>query len=167
VGPQLKDNGPQKLSDIVMPEAYNHTTLDVEGHRIEIVDAAGLANRRYLWAPELHGIFGGVLVSSGLHVWTADTPTAESRAAWVKTLDAMAARKPRLVIPGHLAPGAATDVTAIHYTRDYLLAFEEELPKAADSGALIAAMTRRYPNVGGVGSLQLGAKVAKGEMKWG
>jgi len=166
-GPQLKDNGPQKLSDIVMPEAYDHPTLDVEGHRIQIVDAAGLANRRYLWAPELHGIFGGVLVFSGLHVWTADTPTAESRAAWVKTLDAMAARKPRLVIPGHLASGAATDVTAIHYTRDYLLAFEEELAKAADSGALIAAMTKRYPNVGGGGSLQLGAKVAKGEMKWG
>ncbi len=31
---------------------------------------------------------------------------------------------------------------------EYLLAFEEELSKAADSAALIEAMTRRYPNAG-------------------
>ncbi len=166
-GPQLKDNGPQTLSDIVMPAAYDHAVLELEGHHIQIVDAVGLPNRRYLWVPELHAIFGGVLVFSGLHVWTADTPTAESRAAWVNTLDAMAEREPRLVIPGHLATGAATDVTAIRYTRDYLLAFEEELAKPGDSSALIAAMTQRYPNAGMSVALQIGAKVAKGEMKWG
>jgi glyoxylase-like metal-dependent hydrolase (beta-lactamase superfamily II) len=166
-GPQLKDNGPQALSDIVMPVPYDHPTLELEGHHIQIVDAVGLANRRYLWMPELHAIFGGVLVFSGLHVWTADTPTAESRAAWVKTLDAMAAREPRIVIPGHLATGAATDVTAIRYTRDYLVAFEEELAKPGDSSVLIAAMTQRYPGAGMSVALQIGAKVAKGEMKWG
>jgi hypothetical protein len=32
-----------------MPEAYDHPTLDVEGHHIQIVSADGLANRRYLW----------------------------------------------------------------------------------------------------------------------
>ena len=58
-------------------------------------------------------------------------PGAEARAAWVEDLDAIAARKPAVVVPGHMAPGAATDVSAIHYTRDYLLAFEEELAKAA------------------------------------
>lgn len=166
-GPQLKDNGPRSVADIVMPVAYDHPALELEGHHIQIVDAVGLANRRYLWIPELHAIFGGVLVFSGLHVWIADTPTAESRVGWVKTLDAMAAREPRIVIPGHLAAGAPTDVTAIRYTRDYLLAFEEELAKARDSSALIEAMTKRYPNAGGTGSLQLSAKVAKGEMKWG
>ena len=64
-------------------------------------------------------------------------------------------------------PGAATDVSAIRYTRDYLLAFEEELAKAVDSAALIAAMNKRYPNAGMGVALQIGAKVAKGEMNWG
>lgn len=85
----------------------------------------------------------------------------------MKNLDDMAARKPVIVIPGHLAPGASTDVSAITYTRDYLLAFEEELAKAADSSELIAAMTKRYPDAGMGIALQIGAKVAKGEMKWG
>ena len=64
----------------------------------------GLANRRYIWVPSLNAIFGGVLVFAGVHVWTADTQGAEARAAWVKTLDAMAARKPAVVVPGHMAP---------------------------------------------------------------
>jgi glyoxylase-like metal-dependent hydrolase (beta-lactamase superfamily II) len=166
-GPQLKDNGPQTLADIVMPEAFDGKSLTLEGQAIEIVDANGLANRRYLWAPSLNAIFGGVLLFSGVHVWTADTQGAEARAAWVKELDAMAARHPAVVVPGHMAPGAATDASAIRYTRDYLLAFEEELAKAADSAALIAAMGKRYPNAGMGVALQIGAKVAKGEMKWG
>lgn len=166
-GPQLMENGPQTLADIVMPEAFDGRTLTLEGHTIEIADADGLANRRYVWVPSLNAIFGGVLVFSGVHVWTADTQGAEARAAWVKNLDAMAARKPAVVVPGHMAPSDTTDAAAIRYTRDYLVAFEEELAKAADSAALIAAMTKRYPSAGMGVALQIGAKVAKGEMKWG
>ena len=166
-GPQLKGNGPQTLADIVMPEVFDGHSLELEEHSIEIVEADGLANRRYLWAPSLDAILGGVLVFSGVHVWTADTSGAEGRAAWVRTLDAMLAREPALVVPGHMAPTAATDASAIRYTREYLLAFEEELGKAADSTALIAAMKARYPDAGMGIALEIGAKVAKGEMKWG
>ena len=166
-GPQLKENGPQALADIVMPEAFDGRTFTLEDHAIEIADAIGLANRRFVWVPSLNAIFGGVLLFSGVHVWTADTQGAAARATWLKNLAAMAARKPAVVVPGHMTPGAATDASAIHYTRDYLMAFEEELAKAADSTALIAAMTKHYPSTGMGVALQIGAKVAKGEMKWG
>lgn len=166
-GPQLKGNGPQNLADVVIPEVFDGPALMLEGHDIEIVDADGLANRRYLWVKSLDAMFGGVIVFAGVHVWTADTATVEARAAWVRTLDAMIARKPAVVVPGHLALGAATDASALRYTRDYLLAFEEELAKAADSAALVASMTQRYPNAGMGVALQVGAKVVKGEMKWG
>jgi glyoxylase-like metal-dependent hydrolase (beta-lactamase superfamily II) len=166
-GPQLKENGPQGMADIVFPEAYDGPALQLEGHTIEILPATGLDNRRTLWVPSLQALFGGVLVFSGLHVWTADTPTPQARAAWVKNLEALAARQPAVVVPGHMAVGAATDVTAIHYTREYLLAFEEEQARAADSKALIAAMQRRYPSAALMPALEIGAKVVKGEMKWG
>jgi glyoxylase-like metal-dependent hydrolase (beta-lactamase superfamily II) len=165
--PQLKENGPQQLSDIVFPEAFDGASLSLEGHTIEIVAAVGLENRRYLWVPSLNAVFGGVLVFSDLHVWTADTPTPQARAAWIKTLDEIAARKPAVVVPGHMAVKGALDASALAYTRGYLLAFEEELAKAADSAALIAALTKRYPDAGLAPALQIGAKVAKGEMKWG
>lgn len=166
-GPQLKENGPQTLAGIVMPEEFDGHAIHLEGKAIEIMNANGLANRRYLWAPSLNAIFGGVMVFSGVHVWTADTHSAKARAAWIKTLDAMAAHKPVVVIPGHLNIGAAIDVSAITYTKHYLLAFEEELAKAANSADLIAAMTKHYPEAGMGIALQIGAKVATGEMKWG
>lgn len=165
--PQLKENGPQKLADIVFPEAFDGPSLTLEGNVIEIAKAQGLDNRRYLWVPSLNAVFGGVLIFSGLHVWTADTPTPASRAAWVRNLEAIAARKPAVVVPGHLSLNGALDVSAVNYTREYLLAFEEEVAKAANSDALIAAMHKRYPNAGLAPALQIGAKVAKGEMKWG
>jgi hypothetical protein len=150
-----------------MLEELDVSSLSVDGAAIEIVDADGLANRRYLWVPSLEAIFGGVMVFSGVHVWIADTATAELRAAWVKNLDAMAARKPRIVVAGHATADAPVDASAITYTRDYLIAFEEERAKAADSATLIAAMKKRYPNAGMDVALNIGAKVVLGEMKWG
>ena len=166
-GPKLGDDGPQSMQQIVLPQAFDGGLLSVDGHAIQIVPADDLPNRRYLWAPSLNAIFGGVMVFAGLHVWTADTPSAEARAAWLKNLDAMAARKPAVVVPGHMQPTAAADASALSYTRDYLLAFEEELAKASGSAALIAAMQRRYPDAGMGVALEIGAKVATGEMKWG
>lgn len=166
-GPQLKENGPQTKADIVIPEAFDGKSLHVDKHTVDIVEATGLANRRYLWTPSLKAVFGGVLVFSGTHVWTADTATVEARATWIKNLDAMAARNPTTVIPGHMTTNAATDLSAIHFTRDYLIAFDQELAKTGNSTELIAAMTKRYPDLGMGVALQIGAKVAKGEMPWG
>lgn len=166
-GPQLKENGPQTLADIVIPEAFDEKSLTVDGQAVEIVDADGLANRRYLFVPSLNAVFGGVLIFSGVHVWTADTATKELRAAWIANLDKIAARKPTIVVPGHMTPEAATDLSAIAHTKAYLIAFEEELAKAKDSGALKAAMEARFPGLGMGVALDIGSKVALGEMKWG
>lgn len=165
-GPQLKENGPQSLADIVMPEVFNGTSLTVDGQAIEVVEAQGLGNRYYLWAPSLQAVFGGVLVFSGVHVWTADTPTKEARAAWIAELDRIAERKLAIVVPGHMTSDAKTDLSGIMHTRVYLTAFEEELAKAKDSSALKTAMEARFPNLGMGVALDIGAKVATGEMKW-
>ena len=49
---------------------------------------------------------------------------------------------------------------------DYIKAFDVETAKAKDSAALIAAMKKRYPKLADESSLELSAKVAKGEMQW-
>jgi hypothetical protein len=166
-GPKLGPNGPQTVADLAIPEPSEVRSLAVDGERIEIVDVDGLINRRYLWLPSLRAVLGGVLVFSGVHVWTADTAKPEQRAAWRAALDAIAAREPAVVVPGHMAVTAATDASAIEYTRRYLLAFEDELARASGSAGLIAAMTRRYPDAGMGVALDIGAKVATGEMTWG
>lgn len=165
-GPQLKENGPQKLADVIIPDTFESNTLTVGGETIEIVSVEGVANRRYLWVPLLQSVFGGVLIFSGVHVWTADTPTKQERAKWLANLERIAARKPAAAVPGHMAQEAATDISAIQHTMSYLVAFEEELANAKDSAALITAMNARFPGLGMDVALNIGAKVATGEMKW-
>jgi glyoxylase-like metal-dependent hydrolase (beta-lactamase superfamily II) len=166
-GPQLGENGPQVLADIVMPEAFDAPSLSVDGEAVEIVPSSGLANRRSLFVPSLNGVFGGVMIFSGVHVWTADTPTKEQRAAWVANLDRLAAMNPALVVPGHMTPEAPLGLAAIEHTKSYLLAFEAEFARAKDAAGLKAAMETRFPGLGMGVALDIGAKVAMGEMKWG
>lgn len=166
-GPQLKENGPQALADIIVPESFDGPTLQVDGETIEILAAEGLPNRRTLYVPALNAMVGGVLVFSGVHVWTADTPTPALRASWRANLAALAARKPGIVVPGHMAATAAIDSAAIAFTIAYLTAFDEELPRAANAAALKAAMDARFPGLGMGVALDIGSKVATGEMQWG
>ncbi|MET3988294.1 MBL fold metallo-hydrolase [Streptomyces sp. PvR034] len=142
--------------------------LTLEGHRFELRGGGPvLTDRHYLWQAEHRAILGGVLLFQQEHVWVADTATPASRSAWIGLLDEMAALDPQLVVPGHRLPGTAADASAITATRAYLVAFEEELANAADGAALTEALVERYPDNGMLIAAQIGAKVAKGEMKWG
>jgi glyoxylase-like metal-dependent hydrolase (beta-lactamase superfamily II) len=162
--PILKDNAPKS---IIVPQPLQGDTIKLEGESLKIEGLDGATpERSYVWIPSIKTIAGGVVVFNGLHVWTADTQSAESRRNWLATLDHIAALKPATVVPGHFQPGAALTPDSITFTRDYLLRFEAETVKAANSAALIARMKELYPNVGLNGALETGAKVAKGEMKW-
>ncbi len=163
-GPRLGANAPRQP---VLPELLEGTTLQLEGRTLEVrgLDDS-LPHRSYVWIPSIRAIVGGVNVFGQLHVWTADTPTAAERAAWVAKLDTMAALKPAVVVPGHMLPGTPQDATALAGTRDYLLRFEQELPRAANAAALISTLKSAYPQAGLGIALDIGAKVNKGEMKW-
>lgn len=163
-GPKMGVNAPQHP---IVPDALAGTTLTVDGETIEVRGTTGeLAHRPYVWIPSVKAIVGNVGVFGNLHVWTADTPKASERQAWIAQLDAMQALKPAVVVPGHMAPGTALDAANIVFTRDYLKRFEAEAAKAKDSAALIDAMKRAYPQAGSDMALDLGAKVEKHEMQW-
>jgi glyoxylase-like metal-dependent hydrolase (beta-lactamase superfamily II) len=164
-GPKMGANAPRKP---VAPRAMAGNTLTLEGQTIEIRGTEGLlAHRPYAWIPSIKAIVGNIGVVGDMHVWTADTQSTAERAAWVVQLDDMAALKPALVVPGHMTASAKVDASAIAFTKVYLQTFEKNLATSKDSASLIAAMKKSYPQVtDGAGSLELGAKVNKGEMKW-
>ncbi|CAN7655696.1 MBL fold metallo-hydrolase [Duganella sp. LjRoot269] len=163
-GPILKDNAPQS---IIVPQPLAGDTIQLEGQALKIEGLKGATpDRSYVWIPSIKTVAGGVAVFNQLHVWTADTQTPESRRQWLATLKGIAALKPATVVPGHFAPGAALTPDSIAFTSNYLVSFEAETAKAADSAALIARMKQLYPNAGLSAALDTSAKVAKGEMKW-
>jgi len=82
------------------------------------------------------------------------------------TLKRIELLKPQVVVPGHYLGEPGESLAAVRFTADYIRAFDEETAKAANAAELIAAMKKRYPDLGEESSLELSAKVAKGEMKW-
>jgi len=163
-GPKMGADVPAR---IVVPQVLEGDALQLEGQRLPLIGLDGpTPDRTVLWVPSLRAIVGGIPVVAGEHVWMADTQTPQSHADWLQTLQQLQALKPKVVVPGHYAPGTALDAGALRFTADYIRAFDVETGKAEDSAALVKAMRARYPRLEGVASLELSAKVAKGEMQW-
>lgn len=163
-GLKMGANAPQNP---VLPAVLSGNTLTVDGEKVEILGTQGLlAHRPYVWIPSIKTIAGNVAVFGNMHVWTADAQAVAERKAWISQLDEMVALQPTLVVPGHMKPGTAMDLSAITYTRDYLETFERNLAASKNSAELIERMKVAYPEAIGAMSLDIGAKVNKGEMKW-
>lgn len=160
-GPILKDSAPART---LVPQALQGNLLELEGQRIEVVGHD--PQHTSLWIPSIKAVVGGVLTSANIHLWVADAQSSEARQDWLKSLDELEALQPTTLIPGHYLGEPAMNLADLHFTRDYLQALEQELPKAKNSQALIATMKARYPNLQDDSSLELSAKVLKGEMQW-
>lgn len=161
-GPILKENAPQS---VVVPQPLQGNSFMVDGQKIEVKGPT--PDRTYVWIPALKAVVGGVPVAgNNIHLWVADTQTPQSRADWQQTLESIKALKPEVVVPGHFLPGAPQTLESVTFTQNYLTTLEKALPKAKDSAQLIAVMKTQYPDLKDESSLELGAKVLKGEMKW-
>lgn len=163
-GPQM---GADKPSKLVVPEVLDGNQLKLEGQALEVVGLDGpQPDRSFVWIPSIKAVVGGVVVSEHIHVWMADTQTAQSHADWLGTLAKIEQLAPRTVVPGHYLGDSSRSLDAVRFTAQYIRDFDAETAKAGNADALIAAMKKRYPNLADESSLELGAKVAKGEMKW-
>ncbi|QBF28260.1 MBL fold metallo-hydrolase [Pseudomonas tructae] len=163
-GPQMGADKPEKL---IVPQVLQGNELKLEGQRLQVIGLDGpQPDRSFVWIPSIKAVVGGVVVAENLHVWMADTQSAQSHKDWLATLKRIEQLKPDTVIPGHYLGQSSRSLKSVQFTADYIRAFDEETAKAGNAAELIAAMKKRYPDLGEESSLELGAKVAKGEMKW-
>ena len=107
----------------------------------------------------------GEVVVNNMHLFTAET-NSKARAKWLESLHEIRKLKPSVVIPGHSKVGDPLDAnTAVDFTENYLVAFEEELRKAKDSDSLINAMKERFPSAAFLLALERGAKANLSALK--
>ncbi|MEX9940533.1 MBL fold metallo-hydrolase [Providencia rettgeri] len=163
-GGVLKDEAP---AHVIVPEVIKGDYFTVDGEKLEIKGLDGVSpDRTYLWVPSLKAVVGGVIVSDNIHVWVADTQTEESRKNWLQTLKDIKALNPATVVPGHFTGASKLDVTTVSFTQKYLQDFESAYKTSKNSGELIQKVAAKYPQLDDKLSLELSAKVIKGEMKW-
>ncbi|MFJ3075670.1 MBL fold metallo-hydrolase [Pseudomonas sp. NPDC087029] len=163
-GPQM---GADKPARLVVPQVLDGNRLLLEGQALEVMGLDGpQPDRSFVWIPSIKAVVGGVVVAENIHVWMADTQSPKSHADWLGTLAQIEKLAPRTVIPGHFMGQSSRSLEAVRFTANYIRDFDAETAKAKDAGALVAAMSKRYPGLADESSLELSAKVAKGEMKW-
>ena len=163
-GPILKEDAPQT---VILPSVLAEDSLTLEGETIQIKGLDGKApDRSFLWIPSIKTVMGGVVVSDNIHVWIADTQTAESQDAWQETLNLIQSLQPEVVISGHFVGDSALDLDSVRFTEQYLKDFRAANSTTQNSQELIAKMKALYPNLAEESSLEMSAQVIKGEMAW-
>ncbi|MPW43894.1 MBL fold metallo-hydrolase [Acinetobacter guerrae] len=157
---QMGANAPEK---IIVPEIFTAKTLKFENENIEI---KGHDELTYLWIPSIKTVVGGIPVSSGIHLWMADTPSTQDRAKVIKTLENIKALQPQTVVPAHMVQNAPEGLAAVNFSLNYLKSYEKAVKTSKTSQQLAHTMQQKYPELKETGTLDFGAKVVKGEMKW-
>lgn len=162
--PQMGTDAP---SGIVVPEPLAGDRIVLERQSLRILGEPADASpfrRPFIWIPSIRTIIGGHLVYSGEHVNLSEAASAEARAAWLKALERMESLNPDVVIPGHHSGSGQMNLDAVRFTADYIRAFDEENLRTRSAPGLIEAMRTRFPGLRGNGTLELSARIIKGEL---
>lgn len=86
---------------VIVPQALQGKSFTIDGQQIDVEGLDGPSpEKTFVWIPSLKAVVGGVAVSGNIHLWVADTQTAESRQHWLTTLEKIKALKPVTVVPG-------------------------------------------------------------------
>jgi glyoxylase-like metal-dependent hydrolase (beta-lactamase superfamily II) len=159
--------GPGATSHVVVIERFDGNFITFGSSQIEVLkDIQGDTNENtMLWIPGQRVLIAGDVVFNNMHLYTAETDT-KARKEWLNSLQKIRELNPSVVIPGHSKVGAPLDAnTALEFTENYLLAFEEELKKAKDPDSLIDAMKGRFPSADFALALGRGVKANLNALK--
>jgi glyoxylase-like metal-dependent hydrolase (beta-lactamase superfamily II) len=132
----------------LVPSALIGETIILEGRTLEVHGGVqgDEADSSYVWIPSIRTVVAGDIVYQGVHPWTAET-NAETRKAWDKTLQDVAALAPLVVVAGHKDPKAADDLSGVAMTRAYLKAFDEAVTSSKSADEAEKKIKARYPNL--------------------
>ena len=159
---KLGADAPTELS---VPEAVTSEELTLDGEKVVVRSNRDDPAHSYLWLPSGRTILGGIPVSTGEHLWMADTKTLAAIDAWLRIIEDMKGLAPARVIAGHFLASDESPAQ-LDFVHDYLEAYRQAASATGTSAAIVAAMTARFPGLPGRETLEFGAKVFAGEAEW-
>ncbi len=152
--------GSGATSRVVAISRFDANFIEFDRSKIEVLKniRGDTDENTMLWIPGQRILIAGDVLFNHMHVYTAETDS-EARGKWLNSLNKIRDLKPAVVIPGHSKVGAPLDAsTAVDFTENYLLVFEEELKKAKDADSLINAVKEKFPSSDLLLAIERGAK---------
>jgi glyoxylase-like metal-dependent hydrolase (beta-lactamase superfamily II) len=161
-----KNNLCRKQAENIIPLDTGY--LELEGEKIEVFDHV-MGDYRWnsvVWIPSIKTMYGSDVLFNQAHPFTCEV-TAPQRAQWIRDIEKMEKYNAEVVIPGHQKEGCPFDGSAYKYTKDYLIATEEELASTKDSASFFYNMVKRFPGSSLIMySNEMNAEVWKGGRPW-
>src|SRR6476620_5945323 len=140
--------GSAASSRVVTISKFDGNFIEFENSKIEVLKhiRGDTDQNTMLWIPGQRILIAGDVLFNDMHVYTAETDS-KARGKWLNSLQRIRELNPSVVIPGHSKVGAPLDAsTAVDFTENYLLVFEEELKKAKNPDSFIDTMKERFPS---------------------
>lgn len=154
--------------ETVTVESLHEDHLELEGQRLEIISKV-MGDMRYntmVWIPSTKTLYASDVLFNQAHPFTCEL-TAEERRQWMEEIDKIEKMGAEVIIPGHQKPGMQFDRSSLDFTREYLVATEEELARTADVAGFYYAMAERFPEANLLHlSNEMNANVFKGDRDW-
>jgi len=152
--------GSGATSHVVAISKFDGDFIKFESSKIEVLKniQGDTDENSMLWIPGQRILITGDVLFNDMHVYTAETDS-KARRKWLNSLQKIRELRPSIVIPGHTKVGAPLDAsTAVDFTENYLLVFEEELRKARDPDSLVNTMKEKFPSSDLLLAIERGAK---------
>jgi len=141
--------------------------FELEGQRIEIIPevVGDMMHNTVVWIPSIKTLYGSDVLFNQAHPFTCEV-TAEERKQWIKDIERLEKMGAEVIIPGHQKPGMPFDSSSFTFTKDYLVATDEEIANTKDVAGFYYAMVKRFPEANLFISNEMNAGVFKGGMDW-
>jgi len=141
--------------------------FELEGQRIEIIPevVGDMMHNTVVWIPSIKTLYGSDVLFNQAHPFTCEV-TAEERKQWIKDIERLEKMGAEVIIPGHQKPGMPFDSSSFTFTKDYLIATDEEIANTKDVAGFYYAMVKRFPEANLFISNEMNAGVFKGGMDW-
>ncbi|KAL4916342.1 beta-lactamase-like protein [Aspergillus aurantiobrunneus] len=99
----------------------------------------------FLHVPDLGLVVAGDIVCGECFQHFGEASTIDKRRHWLAALDRIAQLKPSMVVPGHKRASQVDGPYLIQMTKEYIMAFGEELKNWEDPAKVEESMKKRYP----------------------
>ena len=152
--------GDKIVKPMALPEIMKGDTIDLEGHLFQAIEIGqgDIPSNTVLHSSELKTVVVGDLTYNNIHMMLG-LSGPDQWDEWASNISKVQKIEPHVVVVGHKSPGSADNEPdrIFNDSRRYIGDFKTVALRERSAPAIVAEMTRLYPDFGNVTTLEFSA----------